>query len=64
MFSRYGVVIDKKDEHRLFTTHIPSKRGVGKNKPHCYITKWSTRDYTPERIQDTGEETLSAMAIR
>ncbi|XP_014663700.1 PREDICTED: prolactin regulatory element-binding protein-like isoform X2 [Priapulus caudatus] len=45
----------------LFTTHIPKQRS-GKHVP-CYLTKWNTKTWSVEKLQSTGSEVLSCLAV-
>ena len=60
-YFRYGKVVDRKGEYRLFTTHVPLLRT--KLCP-CYITKWDTKTYKPSKVASTGDEILCSLAVR
>ncbi|XP_064486397.1 prolactin regulatory element-binding protein-like [Ornithodoros turicata] len=58
---RFGVVEGKRENHRLFTISNPAVRK--QHPPHTYLVKWDTRKFLPEKLQSTGTDMLSSLAI-
>lgn len=58
---RFGITEGDKSSYRLFTISNPAVR----KKPAacCYLTKWDIQRWVPEKIQSTGPDVLSSLAI-
>lgn len=58
---RFGIVEGDKQNHRLFTI---SNAAVRKKPPSpCFLVKWDTTKFLPEKIQATGPDMLSSLAV-
>ncbi|EEC05401.1 conserved hypothetical protein, partial [Ixodes scapularis] len=58
---RFGIVEGDRSNHRLFTI---SNAAVRKKPPSpCYLVKWDARKFVPEKVQATGPDMLSSLAV-
>ncbi|KAH7976594.1 hypothetical protein HPB52_016861 [Rhipicephalus sanguineus] len=58
---RFGIVEGDKSNYRLFTISNAAVRK--KPASRCYLTKWDLRRQAPEKIQATGTDVLSSLAV-
>ncbi|XP_006815074.1 guanine nucleotide-exchange factor SEC12-like [Saccoglossus kowalevskii] len=58
---RFGIVEGDKSKSKLFTIHVPHVRD--KTNTYCYVTKWDTQKFIPEKTVSTGTDVLSALAV-
>lgn len=58
---RFGITEGDKNNYRLFTISNPAVRK--KPASRCYLTKWDMQRWVPEKIQSTGSDVLSSLAV-
>jgi hypothetical protein len=61
-YFRYGLIEGDKEKFNLYTISIPVKRS--QNPLPCYLAMWDSSKFTPKRMVSTGQEVLSALALR
>ncbi|CAD5124273.1 DgyrCDS12565 [Dimorphilus gyrociliatus] len=58
---RFASVIDKPNQHHLFTSHVPLRRT--KKPANCFLTKWDLGKNQPLKCTETNNELISAFCI-